>query len=290
MGEIQTLATHMLNGLAYGLLLFILAAGLSLIFGMMDVINLSHGSFYLVGGFLGVGLVDDLGSWWLALAVTVGIVAVLGLIAEISLLRPMYNRDHLDQILLTFGLALIIEDASEWIFGTTIQSMSYPSAFSQSVEFLGVVIPSYRLLVIFVGLVLAVALYLLLERTRVGSIIRAGVSDREMVSALGFNITAIFGAVFVGGLALAGLAGFIGTPILGVYSGLDFEILILTLIIVVVGGLGSLTGAFWASLLIGITQILGQAYFPSIAALIIYIVMAIVLLVRPQGLFQRRYA
>ena len=290
MGEIQTLATHMLNGLAYGLLLFILAAGLSLIFGMMDVINLSHGSFYLVGGFLGVGLVDDLGSWWLALAVTVGIVAVLGLIAEISLLRPMYNRDHLDQILLTFGLALIIEDASEWIFGTTIQSMSYPSAFSQSVEFLGVVIPSYRLLVIFVGLVLAVALYLLLERTRIGSIIRAGVSDREMVSALGFNITAIFGGVFVGGLALAGLAGFIGTPILGVYSGLDFEILILTLIIVVVGGLGSLTGAFWASLLIGITQILGQAYFPSIAALIIYIVMAIVLLVRPQGLFQRRYA
>ena len=290
MGEIQTLATHMLNGLAYGLLLFILAAGLSLIFGMMDVINLSHGSFYLVGGFLGVGLVDDLGSWWLALAVTVGIVAVLGLIAEISLLRPMYNRDHLDQILLTFGLALIIEDASEWIFGTTIQSMSYPSAFSQSVEFLGVVIPSYRLLVIFVGLVLAVALYLLLERTRVGSIIRAGVSDREMVSALGFNITAIFGGVFVGGLALAGLAGFIGTPILGVYSGLDFEILILTLIIVVVGGLGSLTGAFWASLLIGITQILGQAYFPSIAALIIYIVMAIVLLIRPQGLFQRRYA
>jgi branched-chain amino acid transport system permease protein len=290
MNEIQTLATHMLNGLAYGLLLFILAAGLSLIFGMMDVINLSHGSFYLVGGFLGVGLVDDLGNWWLALAVSVGIVAVLGIIAELSLLRPMYNRDHLDQILLTFGLALIIEDASEWIFGTTIQSMSYPSTFSQSVSFLGVVIPSYRLMVIFVGLVLAVALYLLLERTRIGSIIRAGVSDREMVSALGFNITAIFGAVFVGGLALAGLAGFIGTPILGVYSGLDFEILILTLIVVVVGGLGSLTGALWASLLIGITQILGQAYFPSIAALIIYVVMAIVLLIRPQGLFQRRYA
>jgi branched-chain amino acid transport system permease protein len=152
MNEIQTLATHMLNGLAYGLLLFILAAGLSLIFGMMDVINLSHGSFYLVGGFLGVGLVDDLGNWWLALAVSVGIVAVLGIIAELSLLRPMYNRDHLDQILLTFGLALIIEDASEWIFGTTIQSMSYPSAFSQSVSFLGVVIPSYRLMVIFVGL------------------------------------------------------------------------------------------------------------------------------------------
>lgn len=290
MSEIQTFATHMLNGLAYGLLLFILAAGLSLIFGMMDVINLSHGSFYLIGGFLGVGLVDDLGSWWLALAATVGIVAVLGLIAEISLLRPMYGRSHLDQILLTFGLALILEDASEWLFGTTIQTMSYPSLFSATVEFFGVVIPSYRLMVIFVGLLLAVALYLLLERTRIGAIIRAGVSDREMVLALGFNITAIFGAVFVGGLALAGFAGFIGTPILGVYSGLDFEILILTLIIVVVGGLGSLTGAFWASLLIGITQILGQAYLPSFAALIIYVVMAVVLLARPQGLFQRRYA
>ncbi len=290
MSEIQTLATHMLNGLAYGFLLFILAAGLSLIFGMMDVINLSHGSFYLVGGFLGVGLVDDLGNWWLALAVSVGIVAVLGLIAEISLLRPMYNRDHLDQILLTFGLALIIEDASEWLFGTTIQSMSYPRLFSETVEVFGVVIPSYRLIVIFVGLLLAGALYLLLERTRIGSIIRAGVSDREMVSALGFNITAIFGGVFVCGLALAGFAGFIGTPILGVYSGLDFEILILTLIVVVVGGLGSLTGALWASLLIGLTQILGQAYFPSFASLIIYLVMAVVLLVRPQGLFQRRYA
>jgi len=202
----------------------------------------------------------------------------------------MYGRSHLDQILLTFGLALILEDASEWLFGTTIQTMSYPSLFSATVEFFGVVIPSYRLMVIFVGLLLAVALYLLLERTRIGAIIRAGVSDREMVLALGFNITAIFGAVFVGGLALAGFAGFIGTPILGVYSGLDFEILILTLIIVVVGGLGSLTGAFWASLLIGITQILGQAYLPSFAALIIYVVMAVVLLARPQGLFQRRYA
>jgi branched-chain amino acid transport system permease protein len=290
MSEIQTLATHLLNGLAYGLLLFILAAGLSLIFGMMDVINLSHGSFFMVGGFLGVGLIDDLGSWWLALAATVGIIAVLGLIAELSLLRPMYNRDHLDQILLTFGLALIIEDASEWAFGTTIQSLDPPSAFSGSAEFLGVVIPSYRLMVIFVGLLLAAVLYLVLERTRIGSIIRAGVSNREMVSALGFNITAIFGGVFVCGLALAGFAGFIGAPILGVYPGLDFEILILTLIIVVVGGLGSLTGAFWASLLIGITQILGQAYFPDFAALIIYLVMALVLLIRPQGLFQRRYA
>lgn len=289
MGDVQALATHLLNGLAYGLLLFILAAGLSLIFGMMDVINLSHGSFFMLGGFIGVSLADELG-FWLALLATVGIVAVIGLAAELSLLRPMYNRDHLDQILLTFGLALVIEDASEWVFGTEIQSLDPPVALAGSVEILGVSIPSYRFLVIAVGLILGAALYVVLERTRVGAIIRAGVSNREMVSALGFNITAIFGGVFVCGLALAAFAGFMGAPILGVYAGLDFEILILTLIVVVIGGLGSLTGAFWASLLIGITQILGQAYFPDLAALIIYIVMAAVLLIRPQGLFQRKYA
>lgn len=289
MADLQALATHLLNGLAYGLLLFILAAGLSLIFGMMDVINLSHGSFYMLGGFIGISLADELG-FWLSLLATVGIVAALGFVAELSLLRPMYNRDHLDQILLTFGLALVIEDASEWIFGTRIQSLSVPSVLSGSVNLLGVSIPTYRLVVIVVGLLLAAALYVVLERTRLGSIIRAGVSNKEMVSALGFNITAIFGGVFVCGLALAGFAGFMGAPILGVYSGLDFEILILTLIVVVIGGLGSLTGAFWASLLIGLTQILGQAYFPDLAALMIYIVMAVVLLIRPQGLFQRKYA
>lgn len=289
MADVQALATFLINGLAYGLLLFILAAGLSLIFGMMDVINLSHGSFFMLGGFIGISLADELG-FWLALLATVAIVAGLGLVTELTLLRPMYNRDHLDQILLTFGLALVIEDASEWIFGTTIQSLDAPSALSGSVEVLGVSIPGYRLVVIVVGLLLAAALYFVLERTRLGSIIRAGVSNREMVSALGFNITAIFGGVFVCGLALAAFAGFVGAPILGVYSGLDFEILILTLIVVVIGGLGSLIGAFWASLLIGITQILGQAYFPDLAALIIYIVMVAVLIIRPQGLFQRKYA
>lgn len=289
MGDAQALVTYLLNGLAYGLLLFVLAAGLSLIFGMMDVINLSHGSFFMLGGFVGVSLADELG-FWLALLATVGIVAALGLVVELTLLRPMYARGHLDQILLTFGLALVIEDASEWVFGSRIQSLDAPGAFSGPVELLGVSIPAYRLAVIVVGLLLAIALYVVLERTRIGSIIRAGVSNREMVSALGFNITAIFGGVFVCGLALAAFAGFMGAPILGVYSGLDFEILILTLIVVVIGGLGSLTGAFWASLLIGLTQILGQAYFPDLAALIIYVVMAAVLLIRPQGLFQRKYA
>ncbi len=285
----EALVTNAINGLAYSLLLFLLAAGLSLIFGMMDVINLSHGSFFMVGGFIGISLVDDLG-FWLALVVTVAIVAVLGLVVELALLRPLYERGHLDQILLTFGLALILEDAAEWIWGTRIQSLDPPDALARSVEVLGASIPAYRLLVIFVGLLLGFGLWYVLERTRLGSIIRAGVSDREMVSALGFNISAIFAGVFVFGVALAAFAGFVGAPILGVYPGLDFEVLILALIIVVIGGLGSLTGVFWVSLLVGITQTFGQAFFPSLAAVIIYIIMAAVLLIRPEGLFKRRYA
>lgn len=286
----EALLTHLLNGLAYGLLLFLLAAGLSLIFGMMDVINLSHGSFFMIGGFIGIGLVGRLDSFWIALLLTVAIVTVLGIIVEVSLLRPLYHRGHLDQILLTFGLALMIEDGAEWIWGTRIRSLPQPEAFSGSIETFGAVIPSYRLLVIALGLLLAGALWYVLERTRLGSVIRAGVSDREMTSALGFNIPVIFAGVFVFGVALAAFAGFVAAPILGVYPGLDFQILILAFIIVVVGGLGSLTGVFWASLLIGITQTFGQAYFPGSAALILYIIMVAVLMLRPEGLFQRRYA
>lgn len=287
--SLEALVTNAINGLAYSLLLFLLAAGLSLIFGMMDVINLSHGSFFMIGGFVGISLVDDVG-FWLALVITVAIVTVLGFVVELALLRPLYERGHLDQILLTFGLALIIEDAAEWIWGTRIQSLNPPDALSGSVGVLGASIPAYRLLVIAVGLLLGFGLWYVLERTRLGSIIRAGVSDREMVSALGFNITAVFAGVFIFGVALAAFAGFIGAPILGVYPGLDFEILILALIIVVIGGLGSLTGVFWVSLLVGITQTFGQAFFPSLAAIIIYVIMAAVLLTRPEGLFKRRYA
>lgn len=285
----EALVANAINGLAYGFLLFLLAAGLSLIFGMMDVVNLSHGSFFMIGGFVGISLVDDLG-FWLALVLAVAIVAVLGLVVELALLRPLYERGHLDQILLTFGLALVIEDGTEWIWGTRIQSLAPPDVLARSVEVLGASISAYRLMVIAAGILLGFVLWYVLERTRLGSIIRAGVADREMVSALGFNIAAIFAGVFVFGVALAAFAGLIGAPILGVYPGLDFEVLILALIIVVIGGLGSLTGVFWVSLLVGITQTFGQAFFPSLAAIIIYVIMAAVLLIRPEGLFKRRYA
>jgi branched-subunit amino acid ABC-type transport system permease component len=288
--SLETAFASLLNGLSYGLLLFLLAAGLSLIFGMMDVINLSHGSFFMIGGFVGIGLLGVTGNWWLALLGTVLVIAVLGLVVELSLLRPLYHRSHLDQILMTFGLALILEDGAEWIWGTSVQSLPVPAYLTGSVEVFGAVVPGYRLVVIAAGLALGALLWYVLERTRLGSIIRAGVSDREMTSALGFNIPVVFAGVFVFGVALAGFAGFIGAPILGVYPGLDFQVLILALIIVVIGGLGSLTGVFWVSLLVGITQALGQAYFPAASAFILYVVMALVLLIRPEGLFQRRYA
>lgn len=288
--SIDALASHAINGVAYGLLLFLLAAGLSLIFGMMDVINLSHGSFFMLGGFIAISAIAATGSFWLALPLTVAAIIVIGFVVERVLLRPLYSRGHLDQILLTFGLALVVDDAVEWIWGTSIRSIEAPSLVSGSVEALGVSVPGYRIFVIFVGLALAAALWYVLERTRLGSIIRAGVSDREMISAMGFNIKAVFAGVFVAGVALAAFAGFVGAPILGVYPGLDFTILILALIIVVIGGLGSLTGVFVVSLLIGLTQTLGQAYFPGPAAVIIYVIMVAVLLVRPTGLFQRKYA
>lgn len=286
----EALFTNLLNGLAYSLLLFLLAAGLSLIFGMMDVINLAHGSFFMLGGFVGIGVLGLTGNWWVALIGATVAVGVIGVISEVGLLRPLYDRGHLDQILLTFGLALILEDAAEWIWGTSPQSLPAPELFGSSVEIFGATIPSYRLFVIVVGLVLAASLYYLLERTRVGAIIRAGVSNREMTSALGFNIPLVFAGVFVFGVTLAGFAGFVGAPILGVYPGLDFQVLILALIIVVIGGLGSLTGVFWVSLLVGLTQTFGQAYFPSSAAFLLYVIMALVLIIRPEGLFQRRYA
>lgn len=287
--SVDVLLTNAINGLAYSLLLFLLAAGLSLILGMMDVINLAHGSFFMIGGFVGISLVDDLG-FWLALLAAVAIVAVLGLVVELALLRPLYDRGHLDQILLTFGLALIIEDGAEWIWGTRIQSLNPPDVLARSVDIFGASVSAYRLMVIVVGLLLGFGLWFVLERTRLGAIIRAGVSDKEMTSAIGFDITAVFAGVFVFGVALAAFAGFVGAPILGVFPGLDFEVLILALIIVVIGGLGSLTGVFWVSLLVGITQTFGQAFFPSLAAIIIYVIMAAVLLIRPEGLFQRRYA
>lgn len=275
-----------LNGLVSGMLLFIMAAGLSIIFGQMNVINLSHGAFYLLGGYIGLTMVRTLGSFWLALILAPLVVGLLGLIIERFLIRRLYGgHRHLEQVLLTFGLALIASDLIQWNWGAYVESVPAPEVLSGQVPVLGIHFPLYRLSLIFFGLILALALWLFLARTRIGAIVRAGVSDAQMVSGLGINIDRVFAGVFAVGTALAALAGVIGAPVRTLYPGLDFEILILTIVVVVVGGLGTLRGAFWGALLIGMADTFGKALIPEFALFLIFAVMGVVLYIRPSGLF-----
>ena len=277
-----------LNGCAYGMLLFLLAAGLSLIFGLMEIVNLAHGGFYLLGAYLGLSVVRWTGSFWLALAVAPVATAAAGFLLEWPFLRPLYRRTHLDQILLTFGFAFVLSDVTRWIWGADVRSLPAPPGLDFSVAVFGAFFPVYRLFVIGAGTVLALGLWLGLARSRLGAIVRAGVANREMTQALGIDVAAVFTGVFAFGAGLAGLAGVAATPILGVFPGVDFETLIVTLIVVVVGGIGSLGGAFWGSLLIGEADTFGKVLLPQAALVVIYLVMAVVLLARPAGLFGRR--
>jgi len=276
-----------LNGLAYGVLLFLLSVGLTLIFGMLDVVNLAHGSFYMLGAYTGLSLIGALGNFWVALLAAPLVVGLVGVAIERACLRRLYRRGPLDQVLLTFGLVYLFEDLVKWIWGGRIRSIPPPDLFSGSVTVLGATIPSYRLFVIGFGLVMALLLWLLIERTRLGAIIRAGVFDAEMTSGLGIDIDRVFTAVFGFGAALGGLSGVIAGPIQSAYPAMGVTILIPALIVVVVGGLGSLKGSLVGSLVIGQAETFGKAWIPGAAMLIIYVVMAAVMLARPQGLFGR---
>lgn len=268
------------------MLLFVMAAGLSLIFGQMNVINLTHGGFYLLGGYIGLTMVRRFDNFWLALIVAPLLVAAIGVAIEYFFLRRLYgSHRHLDQVLFTFGLALIASDLIQWNWGAYVESVSPPDLLSGQVPVFTIEFPIYRLSLIAFGLILAVVLWLFLERTRLGAIVRAGVSDAQMVSGLGINIHLVFAGVFALGTALAALAGVIGAPVRTLYPGLDFEILILTLVVVVVGGLGTLKGAFLGSILIGMADTFGKALLPEFSLFLIFAVMAVVLLIRPSGLF-----
>jgi branched-subunit amino acid ABC-type transport system permease component len=283
---VENFIIQFLNGLVSGMLLFIMAAGLSLIFGQMNVINLSHGAFYLLGGYVGLAMVRQFDNFWLALLIAPIFVALLGLLVERFLLRRMYgSQRHLEQVLLTFGLALVASDLVQWYWGAYVVSVPPPPLLAGQVPIFGIQFPIYRLSLLVFGLLLAGALWLLLARTRLGAIVRAGVSDAELVGGLGINIQLVFAGVFAVGTALAALAGVVGAPIRTLYPGLDFEILILTLVVVVVGGLGTLKGAFWGAMLIGMADTFGKALVPQFSLFLIFAVMAIVLLIRPSGLF-----
>jgi len=284
----ELLLTQALNGLAFAMLLFLVAAGLTLIFGLMDVLNLAHGSFFMLGAYLGLTFVRTLGSFWLALVLVPPLVALLGLLVERFLLRRLYGRPgHLDHVLLTLGLLFILADMVHWQWGAAIQSLHPPPGLDGTTLILGSSFPVYRLFVIGFGLVLALALWLLLDRTRWGAVIRAGVHDRQMVQNLGINIDAVYSGAFAFGCGLAALSGVVGAPIVGLYLGLDADVLILALIVIVIGGLGSFAGSFLGSLLVGQADTFGRALLPEFSMFLSFGVMALVLLFRPGGLLGR---
>ncbi len=276
-----------LNGLAYGVLLFLLSVGLTLIFGMLDIVNLAHGSFYMLGAYAGLTTLAVTGNYWLAMLVAPLAVGAVGAIMERVCLRPLYRRSPLDQVLLTFGFIYLFEDIVKLLWGGKIRSIPPPKVFMGSVQLLGVTVPSYRVFMIVFGLVMAVALWLLIERTRLGAIIRAGVFDAEMAAGMGVNTDLVFTGVFAFGAALGGLSGVIAGPIQSASPPMGAGILIPALIVVVVGGLGSLKGSLVGSLIIGQAETFGKAWLPGSSMVIIYVVMALVVLFRPQGLFGR---
>lgn len=297
------LLTQLLNGIQLGVLLFLLASGLTLVFGIMSFVNLAHGSLYMMGAYFAAAAYNAFGGSFLAAGVAaVGGTLILGLIIERVLLTTLYRRDHLDQVLATFGLILFFNEVVRAIWGPASVYMNVPTWLTGTVDLFGLPYPSYRFAIIAVGLAVGVALYLVIHRTRVGMLIRAGATHPEMVSALGVNIKGLNSVVFALGAALAGLAGLMAGPIVSVQSGMGEPILILTLVVIVTGGIGSIRGAFYGALLVGVVDTVGriflpmalrevlersvaQAAGPAIASMLIYLLMAAVLALRPQGLF-----
>jgi len=279
-----------LNGFSFGALLFILAAGLSLIFGMMDVVNLAHGAFYMLGAYVALSVTRATGSFWVALVVAPLVLAAFGLLVEPLLLRRLRGR-HLDQVLITIGLSLVIADfirlRDDWGWGATVRSLPFPAGLDHSIAIAGSDYPTYRLFVIGFGAGLAILLSLLHRRTRIGALVRAGVGDAEMLSALGVDTDRLFTVTFAIGAGLAGLAGVVAAPVFGLQPGMDVDALIYSLIVVVVGGLGSLAGAAAGSAVVGPADTFGKVLFPQFALALIFAVMALVLLFRPTGLLGR---
>ncbi len=295
-----------LNGLQFGLMLFLLAAGLTLVFGIMDMINLAHGSLYMIGAYLMATLAQATGSFLLALPLAIVATGIIGIALEISVLRRLYQRDHLSQVLATFALILIANEGVRMIWGSQPMMLATPAALSGPVQLLpGLAYPSYRLLVIGVGLAVALLLYILVTKTRTGMLVRAGASNREMATAMGVDIRKLFTVVFGVGAMLCALAGALLGPLLAVQTGMGEEILILAFVVIVVGGIGSIRGALVGALLVGMVDTIGRAFLPmlfreilppqyaaglgpGLASILIYLLMAVVLFWKPQGLFPAR--
>ena len=285
--DVHTLLIQLLNGVQYGLLLFLVASGLTLIFGIMGVINLAHGSFYMVGAYMAFAFSSATGSLLAGVVMGLGISVALGLALEWGLFSRLYHRDHLDQVLLTYGLILVFEELRSLLMGNDVHGVAVPPLLSGSIPLTSTLsYPVYRLLISVVCLAVAVLLWVLIQRTRLGMMIRAGASNREMVQSLGLNIRLIYRLVFALGVALAALAGMVAAPVSSVYPGMGTQVLIICFVVVVMGGIGSVRGALIAALLIGVVDTFGRVFVPQAAGVTVYLIMAAVLLWRPEGLFR----
>jgi branched-chain amino acid transport system permease protein len=296
------LISQLMNGLQFGLLLFLLASGLTLIFGIMDFINLSHGSFYMIGAYFCGSIVAYTGSFLLGIVIGLAGVFVVGALVEWFIARKLYRQDHLDQVLVTFGLILIFDTLVHLLWGASGMAIPLPDILNGQLTLGNIVIPTYRLLIIFAGLLVAAILYFLVTKTRLGMLIRAGASNRNMVEALGVNINRLFLMVFALGAAMAGLASMLIAPITEASIGMGNDIIIIAFVVVIVGGIGSVKGAFYAAMMLGLIDTLSRSYLdvllgltmpseysetaaPALSAMLVYILMAAVLAFRPQGLF-----
>jgi branched-chain amino acid transport system permease protein len=296
------LVEQCLNGLQFGLLLFLLAAGLTLVFGIMDLVNLAHGSLYMMGAYFAASFSAWTGSFFAGALLALAATLLLGIVLEMIAFRPLYGRDHLDHVLGTFGLILFFNELVRLVWGPAGLSLPLPAALNAAIDIFGIYYPAYRLLIILVSLLVALFLYVLVMKTRLGMLIRAGASNRDMVGALGVDIKLLFTLVFGLGAALAGLAGLMQAPILTVQIGMGENILILAFVVIVIGGIGSIRGALVAAIFVGLADTLGRAFLPdllrlvlsttaastvarALSSMLIYLLMAVVLAIRPQGLF-----
>ena len=297
---------QLLNGLQFGVMLFLMAAGLTLVFGIMNLVNLAHGSFYMMGAYLAVAAIQWSGSYVLGVLLALCATLLLGIVVEVVTLRTLYERDHLDQVLATFGLILFFNELVAILWGRTALDLARPDWLQGHIElFAGSRYPLYRAVVIGVGMAVAAGLWYVVTRTRLGMLVRAGASNRVMVAALGVNIRLLYTFVFGFGAALAGLAGVLAGPIYAVQPGMGELILIQVFVVIVIGGIGSIRGAFVGALVVGIVDTLGRAFLkpvlgtmlsptaaeaagPALSSMLIYLLMAVVLAIRPAGLFPAR--
>ena len=285
--DLTTFLIQCLNSVQYGLLLFLVASGLTLIFGIMGVINLAHGSFYMIGAYLAFSLSSLLGSLPLALAVGIVLAVAFGYLLEWVFFSYLYDREHLQQVLMTYGLILVFEELRSLLVGDDVHGVSVPDWLAGTIPIgNGMTYPVYRLFVSGLCLLLALGMYLLISKTRLGMMVRAGATNREMVQSLGINITLLYRVVFAVGVALAVFAGMIAAPMSSVYPGMGGQVLIICFVVVVIGGIGSIKGALIAALLIGFVDTFGKVLWQEGAGALVYVLMAAILLWRPAGLFK----